>query len=410
MADKHSIDIDKYRYTLPEDRIAKYPLADRDRSKLLYYTGEDITHHTFNELPDLLDEHKHLVFNNTRVIQARLEFRKPSGARIEIFCLEPLDPPEYEQAFQSVGACSWRCLVGNAKKWKEGPVFLKTGLHGSELIMTAMMSERFGDSYRIDFSWNKLEFGFGQIIDFAGKTPIPPYLDRDAEDSDKERYQTVYGRYLGSVAAPTAGLHFTNRMMDRLDQKGIHWNELTLHVGAGTFVPVKEQNARHHNMHAEQVNVSLPFLEKWASEASGVIAVGTTSTRSLESLYWLGVRLCSGESLDPAYMDIVQWQDETLPQDISLNDSLHALLGFLKKHGLSHMQFSTQLMITPGYTYRTINGLITNFHLPGSTLLLLIAALIGDDWRRVYNEAMQNHYRFLSYGDSSLLIPRNFRT
>lgn len=405
MPETRLIHIDDYRYTLPEERIAKYPLSDRNRSKLLYYSGGEVSHYSFNDLPELLEESSNLVFNNTRVIQARMEFRKSTGAQIEIFCLEPVDPAEYEQSFLSVEKCMWSCLVGNAKKWKEGPVYLTTSVNGSQVSLLARKIKQDRDSFIIEFSWDNRECSFGQIIENAGYTPIPPYLNRHSEELDKLRYQTIYCRHPGSVAAPTAGLHFTDEMLNRLNKLGMQSEELTLHVGAGTFVPVKESNGRKHKMHAEHVSIPLSFLEKWSSDAVRKIAVGTTSTRSLESLYWLGVKLLMGEKPDPFRINMPQWQYETLSHDISLKESLQTLVEFCRINNLSHLQFSTQLMIVPGYSFRTIKGLITNFHMPGSTLLLLIAALVGKDWRKIYDEALKNQYRFLSYGDSSLLLP-----
>jgi len=399
------IDIEQYRYMLPENYIAKYPLPNRDRSRLLRYNSGKITHHTFGELPRMIPEGSWLVFNNTRVIQARLEFRKPTGARIEIFCLEPVEPVDYQQSFQSTRFCSWKCLVGNAKKWKEGFVSLKTLINNQDVTLDATITGQSGGSYTIKFIWDNNRFTFGEIIENAGSTPIPPYLNRDLEQTDKERYQTVYSRTPGSVAAPTAGLHFTERMMSQFNKQGIHSDKLTLHVGAGTFVPVKESDARQHVMHEEKVSVSRTFLEHWSGKPADLIAIGTTTTRSLESLYWLGAKILSGHIQEPGEIGILQWENEHLPQDISLTKSLEALLNYCRKNDLDHLNFYTQIMIVPGYIFRTISGLVTNFHMPGSTLLLLIAAFIGDDWRKVYEDAINKQYRFLSYGDSSLLLP-----
>lgn len=405
MAATGFLDISSYDYFLPEERIAKYPLPDRDRSRLLYYRAGAISQHRFIELPALIPEGAWVVFNNTRVIRARLAFRKSTGAKIEIFCLEPSDPADYQQSFQSVSPCTWKCLVGNAKKWKEGPVFLHTVIAGKEVTLEARVISRIEDATLIRFSWNNSRFAFSEIIEAAGITPIPPYLKREAEATDRERYQTIYGTENGSVAAPTAGLHFTDSMMRKLTARGIDTGELTLHVGAGTFVPVKENNAREHHMHAENVTVERSFLETWRKRSSPVIAIGTTTTRSLESIYWLGIRLLQEKVIHPDRISVNQWEYETLPGNISLEESLDALLGFCRRNDLAVLHFSTRLMIVPGYSFRTIGGLVTNFHLPRSTLLLLIAAFLGEDWRRVYENAMMNDYRFLSYGDSSLLIP-----
>ncbi len=399
------IDIEKYRYNLPETSIARYPLSERDGSKLLTYTRGQIGQTSFNELSANIPPGSRLVFNNTRVIQARLKFKKATGASIEIFCLEPIDPVDYQQSFHSMGSCSWKCLVGNAKKWKSGVVTLDSSIEGVVVTLEATMLSRSADSYEIHFKWGNPQFSFGEIIEYSGSTPIPPYLNRVAEESDKDRYQTIYSQLDGSVAAPTAGLHFTEEMMKQLVSAGVKTAELTLHVGAGTFVPVKAENARDHSMHAEKVVVSLNFLEEWRNSPAKIIAVGTTSTRSLESLYWLGVKLLPGAALAPSDLGIRQWDNERLSGHIALEESLGALVDYCKKRGLDQLRFHTQLMIVPGYKFKTISGLITNFHLPGSTLLLLIGALIGDDWKKVYDYALEHQFRFLSYGDSSLLLP-----
>ena len=405
MAEGHHIHMEDFRYELPDKCIARYPLSQREDSKLLLYDRGEIAHSKFSELPGTLPAESWLVFNNTRVIQARLQFKKATGARIEIFCLEPADPVDYQQSFESGKSCTWICLVGNAKKWKSGAVALETSAGGESILMEAHNLGKVGDGYQIRFQWDQSDISFGEIIESTGSTPIPPYLGRQAEESDKERYQTVYSRLDGSVAAPTAGLHFSKKMLKRIHENGFKTSELTLHVGAGTFVPVKDENARNHNMHTERVVVSRDFLESWLRHPAGLIAVGTTSTRSLESIYWLGVKVLAGKNVDPEFLGIVQWDNEQLPDHFPVEKSLGALIDFCKLHGLDQLQFGTQLMIVPGYKFRTISGLITNFHLPGSTLLLLIAALIGDDWKRVYAYALENQFRFLSYGDSSLLIP-----
>ena len=405
MKQAQSIDLDAFRYSLPDSRIAKYPLIDRSDSKLLVYKEGSISHHSFSELPHHLGTESNLVFNNTRVIQARLRFRKDSGARIEIFCLEPIDPPDYEQAFQAMGSATWLCLVGNAKKWKSGPVSLEFMFKGTEIRLEALLMQRKGEGFEVSFHWQDSGITFGEIIESSGSTPIPPYLNREAEQSDKERYQTVYSQNNGSVAAPTAGLHFTQKMLTDMESAGIGLTHLTLHVGAGTFVPVKEQNARDHSMHSELVVVQRSFLKNWSLHTEGLIAVGTTSTRSLESLYWLGVKLMGKSQDESMEQGIDQWDHESLPQGISLEKSLETLLAYCERKDLDQLHFATRLMIVPGYHFRTISGLLTNFHMPGSTLLLLIAAWIGEDWKKVYDYALNENFRFLSYGDSSLLIP-----
>ncbi len=397
-------EIDRYRYVLPESRIAKYPLPERDRSGLLLYDRGTIRKHAFGELDKLIPAGTRLVFNTTRVIRARLPFQKPTGADIEIFCLEPLAPADYERAFRATGTSAWKCLVGNARKWKGGPVSLTL----QNLTLTARLLEGVEGAFSVQFTWEPSGLTFGEILERAGQTPIPPYLKRNAETVDRERYQTVYSRRPGSVAAPTAGLHFTPDLMERLKDKGVHSSELTLHVGTGTFVPVKEKDARNHSMHSELVVAGISFLEQWSGQPGQLLAVGTTSTRSLESLYWLGVKIISGACPDPGSLGIEQWEYEKLPHHYNLEESLGALLGFCHHYRMDELTFSTRLMIVPGYQFRTISGLITNFHMPGSTLLLLIAAFIGEEWRRVYQFALDHQFRFLSYGDSSLLIPRGW--
>jgi len=400
-----TIPLTNYRYNLPESRIAKYPLPDRSASRMLLYKQGDISEDRFHKLTDHLPEGSTLVFNNTRVIQARLIFKKETGARIEIFCLEPFDPADYELAFQTKNKATWLCLVGNVKKWKSGPVSLTIRIKGIDVKLEAWLKERSGEGFQVQFRWQEPGITFGELLEHSGSTPIPPYLKRAAEKSDRERYQTVYSLNNGSVAAPTAGLHFSGEMIRQLEQNGIPMANITLHVGAGTFVPVKEQNAREHSMHSELVVVPLSFLEQWLFKNEGFIAVGTTSTRSMESLYWLGVKLKEQANADPYSLSIVQWENEQLPQDVPLKESIHSLVDYCKQHKLEHLHFFTQLMIVPGYRFRTISGLITNFHMPGSTLLLLIAAWIGEDWLKVYDYALRESFRFLSYGDSSLLIP-----
>lgn len=400
-----SIRINEYSYRLPDEAIAKYPLADRSASRLLLYKGGNIAQARFSTLPEQLPQDSWMVFNNTRVIQARLNFKKETGAQIEIFCLEPLDPADYELAFQAENRATWQCLVGNAKKWKGGPVFLSTRIRDEEVMLEAQLLERKGDGFIISFRWSNSGLTFGEIIEQSGNTPIPPYLNRKAEQSDRERYQTIYSINNGSVAAPTAGLHFTGEVLEKLERAKVRMASITLHVGAGTFVPVKEADARKHSMHSEQVVVSKDFLEKWLEKTDGLIAVGTTSTRSLESLYWLGVKLMEPAGFDPGSLVIEQWENEKLRQDIPLLDSIESLLIYCRQNDLEHLHFPTSLMIVPGYRFRTISGLLTNFHMPGSTLLMLIAAWIGEDWKKVYNYALNEGFRFLSYGDSSLLIP-----
>ena len=405
MTRKKEISIQNYHYTLPDRAIAKHPLPRREDSRLLVYRDGLISHRDFIELPSILPKDSWLVFNNTRVIQARLKFTKSTGAVIEVFCLEPVEPSDHQRSFASMQKCTWKCLVGNAKKWKSGYISLTARVAGKDVRVDAVQVESEGEAKLVHFHWEATGCSFAEIIEAAGSTPIPPYLNREAELSDKQRYQTVYSRDPGSVAAPTAGLHFTREMMQKLAGLGIENHELTLHVGAGTFVPVKHENARAHSMHAELVMVSRKFLENWLAKPKLPIAVGTTSTRSMETLYWLGVKLLSGHQLAPDGIHFNQWENDSLPPHYTLQQSLIALLEYCNKHKLDQLRYSTSLMIVPGYRFRSINGLITNFHQPGSTLLLLIAALIGEDWRVLYQSALDHNYRFLSYGDSSLLLP-----
>jgi len=405
MPEPSSTHIENFKYRLPGSSIARYPLAERSDSKLLLYKAGTISHDRFRSLPEHLPSGAWLVFNNTRVIQARLNFKKETGARIEIFCLEPIDPADYEQAFQAETTATWLCLVGNAKKWKSGPISLHTSINGADLKLKAYLIERSGEGFKLEFRWQQSGVTFGEIIEQAGSTPIPPYLNRKAEESDRDRYQTIYSMNNGSVAAPTAGLHFTGEMMRQLEQEKFPMAHVTLHVGAGTFVPVKEKNARDHSMHSELVVVTRSFLEQWLKRSDGLIAVGTTSTRSLESLYWLGIKIKKQAPAVPSTLSILQWDNENLPQEIPLSESIEALLEYCEQYELAYLHFYTQLMIVPGYRFRTISGLLTNFHMPGSTLLLLIAAWIGEDWKKVYDYALREGFRFLSYGDSSLLIP-----
>lgn len=405
MPESASIHLENYQYQLPEASIARYPLADRSASRLLLYRDGDLSEDRFRNLSRYLPEKSWLVFNNTRVIQARLLFRKKTGAAIEIFCLEPHEPADYERAFQREGGTTWICLVGNAKKWKDGPVYLDTTIGGEEIQMEACLEGRYEDAFLIRFQWKAPRITFSELVEHAGVTPIPPYLDRPSEESDRSNYQTVYGLRNGSVAAPTAGLHFTEEMLEQLERSDVRMEHLTLHVGAGTFVPVKEADARLHVMHMEHASVSTDFLERWLETPEGLVAVGTTSTRSLESLYWLGVRCSTGSMQAPGLMELGQWDYEHLPQDVPLTRSIQSLLEYSQRHRLDQLRFSTRMMIVPGYRFRTISGLLTNFHMPGSTLLLLIAAWIGEDWRKVYDYALKNDFRFLSYGDSSLLLP-----
>jgi S-adenosylmethionine:tRNA ribosyltransferase-isomerase len=398
------VQIEDYQYELPASRIAKYPLMERDGSKLLVYDRGHISHRLFRELTGLLEKKDLLVFNDTRVVQARLMFRKETGSSIEIFCLEPYDPADYYLAFQKTSESVWKCLVGNAKKWKEGSLVLTMETEKRKIRLEALKSGREKDAFLIRFSWNDDGINFGEILEMAGKTPIPPYLEREAEFQDRETYQTVYSRFDGSVAAPTAGFHFTNPLLDELEATGIPMLNLTLHVGAGTFQPVASGRLEDHPMHAEHFYVNKESLESILNHRGRILAVGTTSTRILESIFWLGSRLTVHTKPSGSGLFLDQWEAYQLPE-MEPGRSLEQLLTLMEERGWSSLEGMTRLMIVPGYRFRLVNRLLTNYHQPRSTLLLLVAAFIGEDWRKVYQYALNNDFRFLSYGDSSLLIP-----
>ncbi|WP_026472978.1 S-adenosylmethionine:tRNA ribosyltransferase-isomerase [Alkaliflexus imshenetskii] len=393
------ININEYDYNLPQERIAKYPLENRDQSKLLIYKDQNIRNTVFSNLPAELPENALLIFNNTQVIRARMLFAKPTGARIEIFCLEPHQPADAALAFQQTTEVEWICMVGNQKKWKEGDVFASATTEQGEVTVRASIIKKLNDGVIIRFSWDK-GLTFSDVMDAMGKTPIPPYLERDSEEIDTVRYQTIYSRQKGSVAAPTAGLHFSDEVMNQLDAKGITRLELTLHVGAGTFKPVKSDSIEAHEMHTEHFQISIDVLKQMAAHQGHIIAVGTTSVRTLESLFWAAVKLANGQP----WHQINQWDGFEHATTISMQEALNILITKLQEENLALYKATTTIMIAPGYKFRIINGLITNFHQPRSTLLLLIAALLGENWKRVYAYALENDFRFLSYGDSSLLM------
>lgn len=401
--DYKNIQIADFSYNLPDERIAKYPLENRDMSKLLVYKDGQISHHGFKSISSHIPEGSTMVFNNTKVIHARLIFFKETGARIEIFCLEPLDPADYAIAFQSTGRCQWKCIVGNLRKWKHGALKMKFEHNGQEHYLNAELIEGMGETQRIEFTWDVEELSFGDVLELTGKIPVPPYLNRDSEESDVTRYQTVYSKHEGSVAAPTAGLHFSEEVFKDLADKGIERAELTLHVGAGTFKPVKSEEIGGHEMHTEHITISMPTVEKIINSKGKIIAVGTTSVRTLESFYWLGVKLLDGqESCD----FLGQWESYDLPQNYTIQESFTALKEYMLKNSVERILASTQIIIVPGYSMKVIDALVTNFHQPRSTLLLLISAVVGDDWKKIYKYAMENDFRFLSYGDSSILFKR----
>jgi S-adenosylmethionine:tRNA ribosyltransferase-isomerase len=398
------IHIDEYDYLLPDERIAKFPLAERDASKLLLYRKGDLSETVFRSITEYLPENTLLVRNNTRVVQARVLFFKETGARIEVFCLEPHDPSDYVLAFQQTSHCEWVCMVGNLKKWKKGKLKRLFQCKGEKITLTAEKIVSNGLSHIIRFEWNNTSLTFADILDQVGELPIPPYLNRETQESDKETYQTVYAKIKGSVAAPTAGLHFTDNVLADLDRHGVEMAEVTLHVGAGTFQPVKSDEIGDHQMHAEMISVSRQTIEQLLSKLDMIVAVGTTSVRTLESLYFIGRQLI----LNHGNTNFVVEQWEPYEADALFPDakeSLTALLSYMDVNRLSKINAATRIIIAPGYCFRIVKGLITNFHQPRSTLLLLISAFVGGDWKPIYDFAFDHDFRFLSYGDSSLLLP-----
>lgn len=391
-------------YDLPEEQIAKYPLQERDDSKLLVWQNGKIIDAKFQSLANFIPEESLLVFNNTKVIRARLPFQKKTGAKIEIFCLDPLTPSDYQLSFQQTQKCSWNCMVGNLKKWKEGDLEKEVMVEGKTIILYAKKLNQKDGNIEIEFYWNSNSVDFSSIIEASGILPIPPYLNRDTEDSDIERYQTVYSKIKGSVAAPTAGLHFTNSIFSKLKNKNIRYAEVTLHVGAGTFKPVKSDTIAEHKMHAEQIVVSYDLIEQLIQNKNKLIAVGTTSIRTLESLYWLGVSIYNDKTISPSNLLIEQWTPYKYRNDLSTKTVLQGLLHYMDKNKLMHLVALTEIIIVPSYNFKLVDGMITNFHQPQSTLLLLISAYLGNDWKRIYQHAIENKYRFLSYGDSNLYL------
>lgn len=402
MMERH-IDINTFDYPLPDERIAKFPLENRSDSKLMVYRNGSISESRFGKLAQELPAGSLLVFNNTKVIRARVIMHKPSGARIEVFCLEPHSPADYERAFAVKGEAEWSCIVGNLKKWKEGTISIEFDYEGCEYQLLAEMAERGEREHIVRFRWDA-PLSFGQLLEHLGRIPIPPYLNRESEDIDLTRYQTVYSKFEGSVAAPTAGLHFTPELIAQMQQSGFEFEEVTLHVGAGTFLPVKSEDAAQHPMHTEHFEVRLSTLERLLAHGVDVTAVGTTSVRTLESLPVLGWRIRQTGTPDTERV-IGQWEAYDIPADYSGRDVVEDLIGYMRREGLQRLKAATQIMITPlGFRFRIVKRIITNFHQPKSTLLLLVSAYVGDDWRRMYDYALANDFRFLSYGDSSLLI------
>ena len=403
MTDVKHISIEAYDYPLPDDRIAKYPLAERDASKLLVLKDNKIQASQFKHIGDFLPKDALLIFNETKVIRARLQFHKATGSRIEVFCLEPEN--DYQVAFAQASPVRWKCLVGNAKRWKEGKLSMTLSVNGQEVTLFAERLTHNDQYSEIEFSWSPESLPFASVLDAAGEIPLPPYLHRDAEPDDRDRYQTVFARYDGSVAAPTAGLHFTQPLIAKLHEQGFNFDEVTLHVGAGTFRPVATDTIGEHAMHSETIVVRKSLIQNLINHiGKPIIPVGTTSTRTLESLYWIGVMLAEqGLELRPLHVE--QWYPYEEHAPISTQQALHHLVEYLERHNLTRLEASTALMIAPSYKMRVITGLITNFHQPKSTLLLLVSALIGERWKDCYRFALDNGFRFLSYGDSCLFLP-----
>lgn len=396
------IHIEDYNYNLPDEKIAKYPLECRDGSKLLKYQNAAVEEYRFTDLPSLLPEGALMVFNDTKVVPARLHFQRSTGAHIEICCLEPVRPNEYVTMFAETSSCRWKCIVGNVKRWKNDTLDLYNPLNDgaiAQMALKADLMERDGETSIVEFSWSS-GIPFSKVLELGGSVPIPPYLNRDTEDVDLERYQTLYARYRGSVAAPTAGLHFTENVLEKIRSKGISTETVCLHVGAGTFLPVKSSLVSEHTMHREPFVVTCEFIEKLIAAEGKLVAVGTTSVRTLESLYYVGVR-CLEEGMPG---DVDQWAPYSRNYQYTLKESLKAIVDYLKSNGLAELKVGTRIIIVPGYEFKVVDVLVTNFHQPQSTLLLLISAFVKGDWKRIYEFALGHDFRFLSYGDSSVLF------
>ena len=405
MKDTKHIKISEFNYPLPDERIAKFPLSNRDESKLLIYRQDEVSEDCFTSLPNYLEPGEMMVFNNTKVIQARLHFRKETGALIEVFCLEPIQPNDYALSFQQTQKCSWLCMVGNLKKWKEGTLKRTMDVKGKTITLCATRGECRGTSHWIDFEWDNDTLTFADVLEAVGELPIPPYLNRETQESDKKTYQTVYSKIKGSVAAPTAGLHFTERVLKALDEKGIDREELTLHVGAGTFKPVKSEEIEGHEMHTEYISVNKGTIQKLIAHGGKTIAVGTTSVRTLESLYYIGILIHQHPEANQDELHVKQWMPYEPHPELTPVESLQNILDYLNCHGMEALHTSTQIIIAPGYEYKIVKKIVTNFHQPQSTLLLLVSAFVKGNWKKIYDYALSHDFRFLSYGDSSLLIP-----
>ena len=405
MEETKHIKISEFNYPLPDERIAKFPLSTRDESKLLVYRHGEVSEDRFTSLPSYLEPGEMMVFNNTKVIQARLHFRKETGALIEVFCLEPISPNDYVLSFQQTKQCSWLCMVGNLKKWKEGILKREVEVKGHTITLTATRGECRGTSHWVDFTWDDESLTFADVLEAVGELPIPPYLNRETQESDKKTYQTVYSKIKGSVAAPTAGLHFTERVLKALDERGIDREELTLHVGAGTFKPVKSEEIEGHEMHTEYISVNRSTIEKLIAHEGQTVAVGTTSVRTLESLYYIGILIHQNPEANQEELHVKQWMPYEPHPALSPKESLQCILDYLNRHDMEALHTSTQIIIAPGYDYKIVKKIVTNFHQPQSTLLLLVSAFVKGDWKKIYDYALSHDFRFLSYGDSSILIP-----
>ena len=405
MEETKHIKISEFNYPLPDERIAKFPLSTRDESKLLVYRHGEVSEDRFTSLPSYLEPGEMMVFNNTKVIQARLHFRKETGALIEVFCLEPISPNDYVLSFQQTKQCSWLCMVGNLKKWKEGILKREVEVKGHTITLTATRGECQGTSHWVDFTWDDESLTFADVLEAVGELPIPPYLNRETQESDKKTYQTVYSKIKGSVAAPTAGLHFTERVLKALDERGIDREELTLHVGAGTFKPVKSEEIEGHEMHTEYISVNRSTIEKLIAHDGQTVAVGTTSVRTLESLYYIGILIHQNQESNQEELHVKQWMPYEPHPALSPKESLQCILDYLNRHDMEALHTSTQIIIAPGYDYKIVKKIVTNFHQPQSTLLLLVSAFVKGDWKKIYDYALSHDFRFLSYGDSSILIP-----
>lgn len=405
MEETKHIKIKDFDYPLPDERIAKYPLPERDSSKLLVYRHGEVSEDKFLNIASYLQSGDLMVFNNTRVIQARLHFRKETGALIEVFCLEPYRPADYAENFSATGSCQWLCMIGNLKKWKEGKLSKEINIGDRAIVLTVEKGEVRGTSHVVTFEWNDSSVSFAEILDAMGELPIPPYLNRETEESDKRTYQTVYSKIKGSVAAPTAGLHFTERVFTSLQEHGVERAEVTLHVGAGTFKPVKSEEISGHEMHTEYISVNRSVLERLIAHGGRAVAVGTTSVRTLESLYYMGLAAGKNPDASEEELKVQQWMPYEETGDVVVTDALQMLLDYMLRHELETLHSATQIIIAPGYKYNVVKAMVTNFHQPKSTLLLLVSAFVDGDWKKIYDYALSHGFRFLSYGDSSVIIP-----